>query len=683
MNFVARNRLDAAAFMAQGIKVLALRLQHEAAITRTLRGDERAENLLGLIVSDDEAESILAEASGRLAVSGTAASAAELAAMQEQLAQARQADPDCIWARLQSAFCLAEAELELLFLAAAPAIDPRIGRVYGYLNDDMGKRHLIPTLALRLLDDHGIDLLTLRRMLATDSPLVQARLVIPGAERPFAECALRVDEALIDMLLGGALPSAAGAGSLTRIPVMSKPAARAKPEVLLIHAQGPADPLPDVFETASALGLDVMVLDHGVFANLDRAAFFAALAGAIRNCRLENSLPVLNGFDGANQVERRDAVSLATQPLIILTGNPRLWQDAGLAAKSVDAKPLGDIERRAWIDRLAANRPAYTKSECKRLARLRQLPLLTLANAAAAGREPEDLALTAADLLRSSLSGLARTSKSGHRLADMVLLPKSESALRGLVASQQTMGTVLEAWDLGAIMGKRRSTTVLFKGPSGTGKSMAAGALANELGLPLFHVDLAGMVSKYIGETEKNLDRLFEAAALAEVILFFDEADAIFGERTEIQDARDRYANLQTSYLLQRLENFDGISILATNLQKNIDEAFLRRIDLVVDFPAPGKADRLALWRRIQKSKAPLAKDIDFDFLAERMELTGAEIRNCWLDAAHQAAHCGKPISMDMILKAIGRELVKQGKPVRKNAFGDAFARLGIGEGSP
>jgi hypothetical protein len=202
VNFVSRTSFDAASWMRQAIMVLALRLQHEAAITRTLRGQDRPESLLGLIVSDDEAEAILAEASGRLHVSGTAASAAELADMQKQLSQARLADPDGIWVRLASVFGLAEAELDLLLFAAAPAVDPRIGRVYGYLNDDMGKRYLTPTLALRLLDDLGVDQLTLRRMLAADSPLAQMRLVVPGPERPFAECPLRVDEALIDRLLG-------------------------------------------------------------------------------------------------------------------------------------------------------------------------------------------------------------------------------------------------------------------------------------------------------------------------------------------------------------------------------------------------------------------------------------------------------------------------------------------------
>lgn len=679
MNFVSRTSFDAAGWMRHAIMVLALRLQHEAAVIRTLRGQDRIDSLLGLVVSDEEAEAILAEVSGRLRVSGTAATTAELADMQEQLSQARQADPHGIWARLASVFGLAEAELDLLLLAAAPAVEPRIGRVYGYLNDDMGKRYLTPTLALRLLDDHGLDLLTLRRMLAADSPLVQMRLINPGPERPFAECPLRVDEALIDRLLGDVPRQAVYDPRIAISPCIDHKAAC---ELLMVVAPPPADPGPLVFTTASQLGLDPVIIDHARFSGLDRGAFATTLASTLRDIRIEGCMPVLTGFDAASPAEKRDMAALASAPLIIVTAKQQLWQDAGLAPKPVHAPIVHEGERREWMERLTAVLPDYGTQDRERLVRMRHITLLTIASLTANHSQPAAMFSAAADALRSSLAGLARVVTSVHRFADMVLQPKSDAALRSLVSSQLTLDTVLHAWGLGAVMGKRRSTTVLFKGPSGTGKSMAAGALANELGLPLFHVDLAGMVSKYIGETEKNLDRLFEAAASADVVLFFDEADAIFGERTEIQDARDRYANLQTSYLLQRLESFEGISILATNLQKNIDEAFLRRIDLVVDFPAPGRSDRLALWKRIEQTQAPLAPDIDFNLLAERMELTGAEIRNCWLDAAHQAADCGKPISMDMILKAVGRELVKQGKPVRKNAFGDAYGRLGIGEGS-
>jgi hypothetical protein len=682
MNAPSKTLFDAADWLRQAMMVVALRLRHEVALTRALRGPERQEGFLGLFLSDDDAEAILAEASGRLRASGTAAPAAEIADLQRQLAQARQIDPGGIWARLTNLFGLAEAELDLLLYAAAAAIDPRYGRVYGYLNDDMAKRHLTPALALRLLDHHDLDMLTLRRMLGPDAPLVLARLVVPGTERPFVECPLRTDETLLDRLMGSTAPDAALAFHFDLLPVKPKPTAT-EPEIILATCAPGLDPGPLAIAKAAALGLGIMLLEQRRFAGLDRQGVTATLAACLREARLVNAMPVLTGFDGISPVERRDLAALLSAPSMVVTAKPTLWDDAGLSASIITVSPLADEDRAAAIEVLLAGQASIGGTTRQRLARLHRLGVLAMAQLAAKHRDPDVLWQAAVERMTAGLAGLAQTIQSRHSLDDLVLPQKAIAALRGLVSNQVTAEQVLNHWNLGAVLGKRSSTTVLFKGPSGTGKTMAAGALANELGLPLFQVDLAGMVSKYIGETEKNLDRLFEAAAAADVILFFDEADAIFGERTEIQDARDRYANLQTSYLLQRLENFDGISILATNLQKNIDEAFLRRIDVVIEFPAPGKAERKLIWERIRLTGAPVSDDVDFGFLATRMELTGAEIRNCWLDAAHRAAARNCAIDMDNILQAVGRELVKQGKPVRKTTFGETYARLGIDEAAP
>jgi SpoVK/Ycf46/Vps4 family AAA+-type ATPase len=235
---------------------------------------------------------------------------------------------------------------------------------------------------------------------------------------------------------------------------------------------------------------------------------------------------------------------------------------------------------------------------------------------------------------------------------------------------------VLERWEFGRTFNRRRGSVALFRGPPGTGKTVAASVVANAIGLPLYRVDLAGMISKYIGETEKNLERLFAAAATSDVVLFFDEADALFGKRSEVSDAHDRYANIETSYLLQRIEAQDGAVILATNLQDNLDTAFLRRIDIVVDFPAPGPADRLRLWQRLSATAAPVAPDLDLPFLAEAFELTGGEIRNVLIAAAHAAARDGCPIGMGEIVRALAQELQKLGRPLRRQPFGLHFRHL-------
>jgi SpoVK/Ycf46/Vps4 family AAA+-type ATPase len=202
----------------------------------------------------------------------------------------------------------------------------------------------------------------------------------------------------------------------------------------------------------------------------------------------------------------------------------------------------------------------------------------------------------------------------------------------------------------------------MFAGESGTGKTLAARVVAGTAGLDVYRVDLAALFSKWVGETEKNLDRIFTAAAGSNAVLFFDEADVVFSKRSAISGASDRYANLETAYLLQRIEGYDGIVVLATNLRSNIDDAFLRRIDVFVDFPAPEAATRRRLWEALLPAAAPRADDVDLDFLAERFELTGGGIRNCTVSAAFLAAGEGAPIGMTQLVRAVALEYSKLGR---------------------
>src|SRR5262249_26238722 len=203
---------------------------------------------------------------------------------------------------------------------------------------------------------------------------------------------------------------------------------------------------------------------------------------------------------------------------------------------------------------------------------------------------------------------------------------------------------------------------VLLAGASGTGKTMAAMILAKSLRLDLHRVELAAVVSKYIGETEKNLDRAFDAARRAQAILFIDEADALFGKRSEVKDAHDRYANIEIAYLLQKMEDHEGVVILATNLANNIDDAFSRRMHFVVDFRLPDAASREKLWRGMLAADAPLGEDLDLAFLARQFPLAGGDIRNVVLDAAYRAAAERRPLSMRHLLRAATQQYAKQGK---------------------
>ena len=223
--------------------------------------------------------------------------------------------------------------------------------------------------------------------------------------------------------------------------------------------------------------------------------------------------------------------------------------------------------------------------------------------------------------------------------------------LHEFAAAIRSREQVFRSWAFVRAAGGSASLRAMFSGASGTGKTMSAAVVARELGLDLFRIDLSAVVSKYIGETEKNLERIFKAAEGSNAILFFDEADALFGKRSEVKDAHDRYANIEVAYLLQRMETYDGVLILATNLAKHIDEAFSRRIHVEIDFPLPDAVQRERLWRLLIPSAAPTAADVDYEFLARQFPLTGGEIRNVALAAGFLAAYEERDIEMTHLVR--------------------------------
>jgi SpoVK/Ycf46/Vps4 family AAA+-type ATPase len=221
---------------------------------------------------------------------------------------------------------------------------------------------------------------------------------------------------------------------------------------------------------------------------------------------------------------------------------------------------------------------------------------------------------------------------------------------------------VFADWNFEQKISLGKGLNILFAGPSGTGKTMASEIIANELGLDLYKIDLSTVISKYIGETEKNLDRIFTEARNSNSILFFDEADAVFGKRSEVRDSHDRYANIEVAYLLQKMEEYDGIVILATNLRKNLDEGFARRMHFSVEFPLPEEPDRLHIWQCIFPREAPLAGSLDLNFMARQFKVTGGNIKNIALGAAFLAAGDGATIKMEHLIRATKREYQKIGR---------------------
>jgi hypothetical protein len=270
------------------------------------------------------------------------------------------------------------------------------------------------------------------------------------------------------------------------------------------------------------------------------------------------------------------------------------------------------------------------------------------------------------DLPRELLSPLARP----YSWDDLVVSPQLAAHLHELEAQVRERGEVLDDWGLGRLTPLGRGVTALFSGPSGTGKTMAAQVLARSLELDLYRVDLAGVVNKYIGETEKHLRAVFDACERAPVLLFFDEADALFGRRTQVNDAHDRFANIEVDYLLQRMEEFDGLAVLATNRKGDLDNAFMRRLRFTIDFAPPTVVERERLWRlaldgSTDLDNRPLVGTVDWPLLARELDLTGAGIKGAALAAAFLARTARSPIETTHLVAAARRELEKQGRVVR------------------
>jgi SpoVK/Ycf46/Vps4 family AAA+-type ATPase len=292
------------------------------------------------------------------------------------------------------------------------------------------------------------------------------------------------------------------------------------------------------------------------------------------------------------------------------------------------------------------------------------------------GKGVPDMKLLAAacrSQIHHKLERLSQKVVSGYSWEDIVLPGDRLDQLREIAGDVKNSHLVYDRWKFGEKHSISRGLNILFFGQSGTGKTMAAGIIANQLDLELYKIDLSTVVSKYIGETEKNLGRIFKEAETSSAILFFDEADALFGKRSEVKDAHDRYANIEVGYLLQKMEEYDGIVILATNMKKNMDDAFIRRMSYMVEFPFPGEEQRRSIWKYAFTKQTPLDELVDFDFLARQFRVSGGNIRNIAVKSAFYAAGDGGVVNMPHIIRAVKREYQKIGMKCMESEFGEYY----------
>jgi len=415
-----------------------------------------------------------------------------------------------------------------------------------------------------------------------------------------------------------------------------------------------------------------------------------------REAQFQDAVLFLDNLDTLRQVSpslyAALAAGLATASGLVIMSGTQPWapDPRHLTAVTVVpfAAPDAATRRTCWQARLAAAGISLTEDALSALAsRFRLTPgQIDEALAGAFNRAAWRTAAgdPASEMVVEDLFAAARA-QSGHELATLarkiepmttwhrLVLPDDVTAqLHELVQRAAAQVRVMDTWGFAQTLSRGKGTSALFAGPSGTGKTMAAEIIARDLGVDLYQIDLSSVVSKYIGETEKNLDRIFRAAEDANAVLFFDEADALFGKRSEVRDSHDRYANLEISYLLQRMEAYDGLAILATNLREHLDDAFTRRLSMIVHFPAPDEPGRRRIWQRIWPPETPLAADVNFDFLARQFKLAGGNIQNIALNAAYLAAADGGVVTMGHLRHATRREYQKMGK---------ALSDLELGEG--
>jgi AAA+ superfamily predicted ATPase len=604
--------------------------------------------------------------------------------------------------RIRESFKMSGDDVDLLLLALAPEVSAGYARIFAYLNDNLSQSFLTVDLATRVIRTRRRERLELQTRLLHGSALVKHRLLLlsgnEGTENHpnrRIQCSPRMLRWLLEE---EELPASPGVTELAtdvepfipgdtrkRLEGLSERLNSPQTFVIVGSTRGSREAVAQ--SIARRAGRPVLRVD------MERAAEYLEQPGdLIRELLLSGAIPYL-----VNVVEAQDDPAQRVKLLNLgsaLSGLPH-------------AVLVGAADRRSVNDLLGAERPSatvmcarssYDEREAAWEAGFESMSwsphrapelaerfysiggttihrVLERAHAESGGHEPDDETLLAAarEGSRPEFRGLAQHVIPRYRWDDLILSDKVSVALQHLVNYLKHQETVFHHWGARAIRARGYGIKALFSGAPGTGKTMAAEVIAGSLGLDLFRVDLSQVISRWVGETEKNLKEIFDAAEGGVAVLLFDEADALFGSRGDVKQAQDRFANQEVSFLLQRLEVFEGCAILTTNLQENIDEAFLRRFGAVVEFPMPSAEERLQLWQRAIPKQAPRGDDLDLDHLAQQFHIAGGSIINAAINGCVLAATEGSPVCMGHIVRAIGQELVKMGKQVNRVHFGKYF----------
>ncbi len=602
----------------------------------------------------------------------------------------------------RNAFGLDGDDMDLILLSVAPEISAGYGKIFAYLNDNLNQAYLTVDLSTRVLRQERRQRLALQSRLLPGAPLVANRLLLlnpPDGMDTHTSRRVHPAPRLLQWLLRNT--TVAMAEGATRLDTRLQPFVPSSTNERLTSLRGSlSSPITVAIvggTTGMREGVAMAVARHGdrplVRVDLERCrSYLQQPNDLVRDLMLDGAIPYLiNVPDTDDEPQLRMQMlnvgtALSTLPYAVCVGGndrravatmlgndrPNVTVPVGRSTNAERIQAWADaIERRGW-------NPAMAPEIAERFYSVGGTTIervLERSQAEAGNREPEIETIWSAarEAARPEFSGLAQRIVPRYNWRDLILPEKIIGQLQHLEHYLAQQEKVMHLWGGQKIRPRGYGIKALFSGSPGTGKTMCAEVIAGSLGLDLFKVDLSSVISRWVGETEKNLKEVFDAAEGGSSVVLFDEADSLFGSRGDVKQAQDRFANQEVSFLLQRLEVFEGCAILTTNLQENIDEAFLRRFGAVIEFPLPSPIERRQLWERAIPHNAPRAPDLDLDYLAEQFSLAGGSIINAAINACVVAASEDLDVGMRHVVFAVARELYKMGKQINRVHFGQYY----------
>ena len=606
-------------------------------------------------------------------------------------------------------FHLDRTEQLCLLLCLAPEIDSRYAKVFAFLQDDVTRKQPSIELALKLFCKDTEESLLKRRLFSSGSSLFSNRLLQlaqPSEKQlPLPQRSLKIDDRIaafllqtphLDECLLNWVELIAPASEQIHAPLPEEIVEKtlrlvensltgqeisARPLIHLYGRQGSGRRALAMMASRHA-GLPLLIADARRIPNseMPEADYLWRLC---REALLLPAMILVEHFDELlHENKHRDLSSLIEtsrylSPITFLSGSGPWKPDSSEHFCLSLECPVPDATTRIdfWREHLQNDGAEFAASDLVELSSKFRFTAgqinqtvktaqhrLYWESQSTHGLTPTQINEAARIIATPSLTGLGRKIET-HFTWDDIVLPESQlTQLKEIASHAKRAQVIFESWGFGRNYSYGRGIAALFEGQSGTGKTMAASIIGRALSLDVYQIDLSSVVSKYIGETEKNLSRIFAEAQDSNAVLFFDEADALFGKRSEVKDAHDRYANIETAYLLQRMEEYSGIVILATNMKQNLDEAFVRRMRFIIHFPFPNDDDRERIWQKVFPENAPMGDDVNFRWLSRKLKITGGNIKNISLRAAFLALEKNEPIGMNSLIEAARRENEKIGK---------------------